>query len=123
MATSRRCRACPPPRKPAATETRRRLERYVRDEVAAGRTGPEAVERLVAFKLLEARKLIRGAIDKHHNSNGYLFYLADHPDDEALHNAGDLPQDALGEGPRDWPTATSCCGRVRLAGRRSCARG
>ncbi|NCC36013.1 MAG: SAM-dependent methyltransferase, partial [Chloroflexia bacterium] len=94
-------------------KTRKRLERYIRDEAAAGRKGAEAVERLVretafthlnrlvAFKLLEARKLIRGTLDKYHASNGFLFYLADHPEDEARYQAGDMPQDALGEGPRE----------------------
>ncbi|MBP1468383.1 BREX-1 system adenine-specific DNA-methyltransferase PglX, partial [Candidatus Chloroploca sp. M-50] len=94
-------------------ETRRRLELFIRDEAAAGRKGAEAVERLVretafthlnrlvAFKLLEARKLIRGTLDKYHASNGFLFYLAEHPEDEARYEAGDMPQDALGEGPRE----------------------
>ena len=94
-------------------ETRARLERYLREDVAAGRSGAEAVERLVretafthlnrlvAFKLLEARKITRGTLDKHHESNGFKFYLVENPEDEARYQQGDLPQDALGEGPRD----------------------
>ncbi len=96
-----------------ARETRTRLEYHVRDEIAAGRSGEEAVahlarevafthlNRLVAFKLLEARKLMSGTIDRHHDSKGFLFYVNDHPTEYALYNAGALPQDALGEGPRD----------------------
>ncbi|MEI8166206.1 MAG: BREX-1 system adenine-specific DNA-methyltransferase PglX, partial [Chloroflexales bacterium] len=96
-----------------AAETRRRLERFIRDEAAAGRKGAEAVERLVretafthlnrlvAFKLLEARKLIRGTLDKSHAANGFLFYVNDHPEDNVRYAAGDMPKDALEEGPRD----------------------
>ena len=74
---------------------------------------PEAVEklvkevafthlnRLVAFKMLESRKLIRGIIDRYQDSNDFKMYLADHDEDYRLYQAGLLPQDALGEGPRD----------------------
>lgn len=98
---------------PEVAETRQQLERWMRTETAAGRNRAEAVERLVretafthlnrlvAFKLLETRRLIRGTIDRYHASNGFLFYLVDHPDDEARYQAGDMPQDYLGEGPRD----------------------
>src|SRR5450759_674531 len=96
-----------------ARETRTRLEHHVRDEVAARRSGEEAVahlarevafthlNRLVAFKLLEARKLLPGTIDRHHDSKGFLFFVNDISSEYALYNAGTLPQDALGEGPRD----------------------
>ncbi|MBI4586092.1 MAG: BREX-1 system adenine-specific DNA-methyltransferase PglX [Planctomycetes bacterium] len=100
---------------PEARETRKRLEKFLADEAAAGLGGPEAVEklikeaafthlnRLVAFKMLEARKLIRGTIDKHHESNAFKFYIAEdaHGEDRKLHEAGSLPQNPLGEGPRD----------------------
>lgn len=95
--------------------TRRRMERYLADEHQAGLPMPEAVaklikevafthlNRLVAFKMLEARRLIRGTIDRYHDSNAFKFYLADpaRADDLARYEAGDLPQDALGEGPRE----------------------
>lgn len=96
-----------------ARETRARLEHHMRDEIAAGRSGEEAVahlareaafthlNRLVAFKLLEARKLLPGTIDRHHDSRGFLFYVNDNPAEYALYEAGTLPQDVLGEGPRD----------------------
>lgn len=74
---------------PEAAETYRRLARFLDDEVRAGMPRPEAVEklarevafthlnRLVAFKMMEARRLIRGTVDKGTDSNGFKFYLAD----------------------------------------------
>ena len=74
---------------PEAAETYRRLARFVDDEARAGIPRPEAVEkmakevafthlnRLVAFKMMEARRLIRGTLDKGTESNGFKFYLAD----------------------------------------------
>jgi len=50
---------------------------------------------------MENRKLIRGTIDRYQDSNDFRFYLADHDDDYKLYQAGLMPQDALGEGPRD----------------------
>jgi len=98
---------------PEVAETRDRLQRYLEDEVRAGLQKEEAVDklvkeaafthlnRLVAFKMLEARKLIRGTVDKYQDSNAFKFYLVDHPDDMILYEAGSMPQDAAGEGPRD----------------------
>jgi hypothetical protein len=94
-------------------ETRKRLEKFISDEEQAGMKRPEAVEklvkevafthlnRLVAFKMLESRKLIRGIIDRYQDSNEFKLYLADHDEDYRLYQAGLLPQDAVGEGPRD----------------------
>jgi len=65
------------------------LARYLANERRAGLTGAEAVEKLVketafthlnrcvAFKMLEARKLIRGTLDKGLESNAFKHYLAD----------------------------------------------
>jgi len=96
-------------------QTREALEKFLADEVNVGLKRPEAVEklvkevsfthlnRLVAFKMMEARKLIRGTIDRYHDSNAFKFYLADEEraEDLAKYEAGTLPQNALGEGPRD----------------------
>jgi hypothetical protein len=96
-----------------AMETRNRLEKLFADEQEAGLTPAEAhhkfvkevafthLNRLVALKLLEARKLIRGAIDRFHDSNGFKFYLASHESDLKLFEQGSMPQDDLGEGPSD----------------------
>jgi len=98
---------------PEAQETRQKLEKYLEDEEKAGQKRAKATEklakevafthlnRLVAFKMMEGRKLIRGTIDRHHSSNGFIFYLADHPEEMARYESGSLPQNALGEGPRD----------------------
>ncbi|MCI0695641.1 BREX-1 system adenine-specific DNA-methyltransferase PglX [candidate division KSB1 bacterium] len=96
-------------------QTRKRLEKYLEDEIAAGLQRAEAMQklvkevafthlnRLVAFKMLEARKLVRGVIDRYHESNAFKFYLAEeaHAEDLKRYEAGTLPQNTLGEGPRD----------------------
>lgn len=47
------------------------------------------LNRLCAYKLMEARGLIRESVSRGVKSQGFFFYLADHPEDEALANAGD----------------------------------
>lgn len=88
---------------PETAETYRRLTAFLADEERAGLPRPEAVEklvketafthlnRLVAFKMMEARKLIRGTLDKGTASNAFKFYLADpaHAPDLALFQSGD----------------------------------
>jgi len=81
--------------------TYERLAHFLDDKTRAGLPRPEAVDRLVrevafthlnrlvAFKMMEARKLIRGALDKGLSANGFKFYLADHPDIYALAQHGD----------------------------------
>lgn len=99
---------------PEAAQTRQRLEQYIADQKAAGLNPKEAREKLtreaaftwlnrfVAFKMLEGRKLIRQTITKGSESNAFKLWLAedDHAQDLALYNQGDLPANALGEGPR-----------------------
>jgi hypothetical protein len=46
------------------------------------------LNRLVAYKMMEARGLIREAVSRGAKSQGFLFYLADHPADEALWSGG-----------------------------------
>jgi hypothetical protein len=46
------------------------------------------LNRLVAFKMMEARGLIREAVSRGLKSQGFFFYLADHPQEEDLYNAG-----------------------------------
>jgi len=98
---------------PEIRETRKRLEKFLKDEEQAGLKGPEAVDklvkeaafthlnRLVAFKMMEARKLIRGTLDRYQESNAFKFYLAEHEEDYRLYEQGGLPQNEVGEGPRD----------------------
>lgn len=89
---------------PETTETYRRLGQFLEDEQRAGLSRAEAVDtlvkevafthlnRLVAFKMMEARTLIRGTVDKGSESNAFKFYLADaeHADDYALFQSGDV---------------------------------
>jgi len=96
-----------------ARMTRAKLEKLLADEKDAGIQPKDAVaklvretafthlNRLVALKLLEARKIIRGAIDRHTESNGFKMYLAEHDVDLKLYEAGSEPRDDLTEGPRD----------------------
>ncbi|HPZ76332.1 MAG TPA: BREX-1 system adenine-specific DNA-methyltransferase PglX [Thermosynergistes sp.] len=60
------------------------------------------LNRFVAFKMLEARSLIRETISRLENSNGFKMWLAE-PGNEAYlsdYERGDLPQNGRGEGPR-----------------------
>src|SRR5215212_8851788 len=45
------------------------------------------LNRLCAYKMMAERKLMRDPIGKGLRSSGFLFYLADHPDDEQLYNS------------------------------------
>lgn len=46
------------------------------------------LNRLCAYKMLERRRLIREAVGRGLDSNGFKFYLADHPEDEKLWTSG-----------------------------------
>jgi hypothetical protein len=105
--------------------TYRRLAQFLTDETQAGLSRAEAVEklvkesafthlnRLVAFRMMEARKLLRSAVNKGLESNGFKFYLADaaHAVDLARYQQGDgwgrLPQFSALAG---WP---DCPGGAR----------
>ena len=87
---------------PEAQETRRRLEQFLEDEAKAGLRGRQAVEKLtkevafthlnrfVAFKMLEARKLTRQTLARGTESNAFKFYLVEHPEEEERWKAGDV---------------------------------
>jgi len=98
-----------------ARETRAHLEQLLVDEQGSGLKTAEAVEKLVretaftwlnrlaALKMLEARGLVRQSLLKGSDSNGFKVWLTT-PGNEAdlrRYEAGSLPLDALGEGPRD----------------------
>ena len=99
---------------PGAAETRGRLETHLADEQQAGLTAQQArdklvkessftwLNRLVAFKMMETRRLLRQTVTRGQESNGFKMWLTE-PGNEAHYRdyeAGDLPQDGLGEGPR-----------------------
>ena len=46
------------------------------------------LNRLCAYKMLERRRLIREAVGRGIDSNGFKFYLVDHPEDEKLWTSG-----------------------------------
>lgn len=46
------------------------------------------LNRLCAYKMLERRRLIREAVGRSIDSNGFKFYLADHSEDEKLWSSG-----------------------------------
>ena len=96
-----------------ARETRRRLEQFAADEAAAGLAAPEArkkllretaftwLNRLVAFRLLEERKLIKQTISKLADSNAFKFWLVEDANAAAYaeYQKGDMPKNAMDEGP------------------------
>lgn len=96
-----------------ARETRRRLEQFAADEAAAGVAAPDArkrllretaftwLNRLVAFRLLEERKLIKQTISGLSESNAFKFWLVEDANAAAYaeYQKGDMPKNALDEGP------------------------
>jgi hypothetical protein len=100
-------------RVPEAMATRKRLEKLFSDEQEASITPADGhqkllkevafthLNRLVAFKLMEGRKLMRGAIDRYQDSNGFKIYLASHDSDLKLFEKGSMPLDDFDEGPSD----------------------
>ena len=99
-----------------ARETRQRLEQFAADEKAIGVAGKEArtkvireiaftwLNRFVAFRLLEERRLIKEAISRLGDSNAYKLWLADDANEAAYteYQKGGLPINAMGEGPSDF---------------------
>lgn len=97
-----------------AKETRGRLERFMVDEAAAGLPTFDSrkkllreasftwINRLVAFRMMETRKLLRRVISKPEDSNAFKLWLTEevNADDLKKYEEGDLPQNDLGEGPR-----------------------
>lgn len=78
------------------TEYREQVLHYLRHLQASGFTPAEATSRLIreaaythlnrlcAYKMAERRKLILEAVGRGTKSKGFLFYLAEHPEDERL---------------------------------------
>ncbi len=58
------------------------------------------LNRLCAYKMMESRELIREAVSRGLKSQGFFFYLADHPDSEKLYNSGQ--QDLAYRNFLDW---------------------
>lgn len=100
---------------PEAGETRKRLEAYAEEEKPAGIMPKDAriklvretaftwLNRLVALRMMEERKIIKATVGKLDKSNSFIFWLTADGNDEmyALHQQGALPQNAMSEGPSD----------------------
>src|SRR5579863_3406849 len=98
-----------------AKAIRQKIEKLLEDEIDAGLKREEAVAKLiketafthlnrfVAFKLMEARGLVRSPLERRHEANGFKMWLGNHPADGALYNKGNSPneRDGFGEAPRD----------------------
>lgn len=99
---------------PEAHETRARLEQYARDEAEAGFDAVKArrklvretaftwLNRFVAFKMLETRRVVKTVLAPPERANAYLLWLADEHDPEArrLYDAHDTRANVFGESPR-----------------------
>jgi hypothetical protein len=98
-----------------ANETRQKLEAYAEEEKTAGLSPREArgklvretaftwLNRLVAMRMMEERKIIKSTVGKLDKSNNFIFWLTADGNEEmyTLHQKGALPQTAMGEGPSD----------------------
>lgn len=96
---------------PEAAETRAQLERYVAEEKEAGldaaavrtKLKREAaftwLNRAVAIRLMEERKIIKATFAKLHKSAAFIYWLTDEKDKASI--PASTPINALGEGPVD----------------------
>lgn len=97
-----------------AARTRHKLETLLAEERQVGIAAKQAREklvkeaaftwlnRLVAFKMMEACRLLRQTVTRGQDSNGFKMWLTEPGNEDHLrdYEAGDFPQDDLGEGPR-----------------------
>src|SRR5262249_55957400 len=99
-----------------ACRTRQLLEQFASDERSAGLADADArqklvreaaftwLNRFVAFRLMEERKLLKQTVVRLGQSNGFIFWLTlddANKDAYALYQLGSLPLNAMGEGPSD----------------------
>lgn len=83
-------------------EIRKKLEKYVNHKKESGVASEEAIvdfikeyaftylNRFVAFKMMEGRKILRQAVSREFDSNSFKFYLADHTEDERRWKQGNV---------------------------------
>jgi len=83
-------------------EIRKKLEKYVTHKKESGVAPEEAVvdfvkeyaftylNRFVAFKMMEERKILRQTVSREFESNSFKFYLADHTEDERRWKQGNM---------------------------------
>ncbi|MFZ3059102.1 MAG: BREX-1 system adenine-specific DNA-methyltransferase PglX [Candidatus Methanoperedens sp.] len=85
---------------PVAIKAREGFEYFINNEVSYGQSSQYGVKmlvlglsfthlnRLIALKLMERRKVIKESISRKTDSNGFKFFLADHPEQEKLWKNG-----------------------------------
>ena len=85
---------------PKEKEVRIELEKLIENKKISGILSEISVQefireysytylnRFIALKLLEERKIILQTVSKDYESKGFIFYLADNPQDETLYNQG-----------------------------------
>ena len=83
---------------------RKKLEEFIKYRTESGESEEEAVwnfvkeyaftylNRFVAFKMMEERKIVKQTISRCFNSNAFIFYLADNPENEKLWKQGKVYQ-------------------------------
>ena len=83
-------------------EIRKKLEKYVNHKKESGVAPKEAVvdfvkeyaftylNRFVAFKMMEGRKILRQTVSREFDSNSFKFYLADNSEDEKRWKQGNI---------------------------------
>ena len=100
---------------PEAAETRRRLDAYAEEEQTVGISPKETriklvretaftwLNRIVALRMMEERRIIKSTVGKLDKSNSFIFWLTADGNEEKykLHQKGALPQNTMGEGPSD----------------------
>ena len=81
-------------------KTRKELEKVIKHKTESGTSPKESVvdfvreyaftyvNRFVAFKMMEERKILRQTISREYESNSFKFYLADHHEDEKIWKQG-----------------------------------
>ena len=77
-------------------QVRNKLEEFIKYKAESGESKEETIwsfakeyaftylNRFVAFKMMEERKIIKQTVSRGFNSNAFIFYLADNPEDEKL---------------------------------------
>ena len=83
-------------------EIHKKLEKYIKHKRESGVNSMEALvdfvreyaftylNRFVAFKMMEERKILRQTVSREFDSNSFKFYMADHPEDENRWKQGNV---------------------------------
>ena len=84
----------------AEYSTRKKIENYIFNKTESGLSIKQAreelireysftyINRFIAFKMLEERKIVEETISKEYKSKGFIFYMADNPKEEKNYKKG-----------------------------------